>query len=183
MEKYSDYMEKLSNWFPLITALLAFVGALLGTYMAGSLSEKLWERQARHAHLQKVMEQRVELIERISRIGNLGPKMESLQSFAELQAQLAVLYAECKETMDEAKSDTDCHPPYDAIDVVRLSNERAELNAEFSSAMQLVALYFGPDSRKAVEEYSRVGAWWKADPQYLKALLSSMQDELTHGVE
>lgn len=174
-------MKKFTTtWLPLITAILAFIGALLGTYMAGSFSEKLWERQAHHAQLKKIMEQRVELIERVSRIGNLGPKMESLQGFAELQAQLAVLYAECRETVKEGENDPYCFPPSDVIEVTKLNNERADLNAEFSSTMQLVALYFGPESRKAVEEYSSTRVWWKADPQYLRTLLSSMQDEIDY---
>jgi hypothetical protein len=157
------------------TALLAFLGALLGTFLSGYMQESLWKKKTTYEERRLILNERIKLIDRFSKIINMRPKVRTLQEFTELQADIAKLNASCiKKGKTGGLDKKECFPQENIIEVMKLTNERAELNAEFASTMQLVVVHFGPKTLKAAESYSKIGAWWEADPIYSRTLLSGI---------
>lgn len=172
---------RLNIWVSIGTALLAFIGALLGTALSGYFQEDLWEKQASYEEKRLILGERIELIDRVSKIINKAPIMRSIQSYGELQAEIAQLNLDCERAFQNGTvDDPNCMPQERLIENVKYMNGRAELNAEFAAALQLATVYFGPQTIKAAEEYAGVGAWWEAEHRYARNLLQAMQDELQH---
>lgn len=160
-----------------VTAILAFIGALIGTYISGYMQDALWNKDIRYHEKQILLIERIRLIERASKIINLAPQYTAIQSFAELQANIAKLNSEC-ENKNKDKG-TCCFSQENIIEVTKFTNLRADLNAEFASVLQLAALHFGPRTKQAVIDYSVVQPWWNADLKYSRELLSAMQSEIS----
>ncbi len=173
--------NKLSIWVSVGTAVLAFIGALTGTFISGSMQEHLWERQSSYEERGLILNQRVSLIERMSIMINKGPIMEALQDYATLQADLAKLNVGCIKSDGKGGLDQrECFPHDPPLESTKFINGRAELNAEFASTMQLASIYFGPKTKEAIVQYIATPEWWKAESKLSKAVLSAMHEELAY---
>ena len=163
------------------TALLAFIGAILGAALSGYFQEDLWEKQADYEERRLILVERIEILERVSTIINKAPVMRSIQGYGELQVKLYQLNLDCGgPSRNEAADGQGCPRKEGLIEHVKYMNSRAELNAEFAAALQLAAVYFGPETIKAVEEYAEIRVWWEAEDRYARNLLRAMQVELQY---
>lgn len=156
-----------------LTAVLAFMGALGGSFLTGYLNKNLWEHQIIYEQKKQIFDQRIKLIERISRIVNLSPQMLHYQSYLNLQPKLLNEYAVCSK-----KQSSVCIKPDDPKTVLEISNKQTDLNAEFSSAVQLVSMYFGDKTKNAAEELAQKHPWWEIGEPSFRQLLRSMSEEL-----
>lgn len=157
----------------IFTAILAFMGALGGSFLTGYLNKNLWERQNVYEQKKQIFDQRIKLIERISRIVNLSPQMLHYQSYVQLQSSLMNEYIACTKKPSRA-----CNKPDDPKTVLEISNKQTDLNAEFSSAVQLVSMYFGEKTKVAATELSQKHPWWEIGEPSFRQLLRTMNDEL-----
>lgn len=160
---------------PIFSAILGFAGALLGTYIASERSEELWQKQERMIQLKAILNKRVELIERVSKLANSAPKMAGYQSYVDLQGTLATKYIECTNLKA-----SNCTQPDNPKDILEISVMRAEMNAEFSSTIQLVSLYFYGETKDLANELGAIKKWWVTGEPAFRNLIKSMQDELEY---
>lgn len=158
---------------PVLAAVLGFFGAVGGSYISASHSERLWEKQESLAQDKAIFEKRVALLERVSELANISKKYEAYQSYMVFQKDLARIYADCT-----ARGEKGCVQPDGVKEALELSIKRADLNAQFSSTFQLVEVYFGDETDKVAHELSLIKNWWKEGEPLFRSLLTSMSKEL-----
>jgi len=162
-------------WFvPLVAAVLSFLGGAVGSSVAGFYQQQLWEQQATYERSKIVLEQRVQLLERLSRVANSAAKMRAYNDYLRLQADLAQVYVAC-----EKSREPNCIKPDDATVVTEISMKRADLNAAFSSTVQLISVYFGGEVKSAAAELAAKRDWWAPGREHLfRALLKAAANEI-----
>jgi len=160
-------------YLTIFTAALAFLGALGGSFVSGYLNKSLWEQQVVYEQKRQIFDQRIKLIERISKLANLAPQMSNYQAYVLLQARLSQDYLACSKKHLQA-----CIKPDDPKTVLEISNKRADLNAEFSSSLQLTSMYFGTMTRTAATKLARQQPWWEIGESSFRELITAMNEEL-----
>lgn len=170
---FSQLLEK--KWFvPLLAAVLAFFGALGGSLVSGLFQLNLWGNQIAYEKKKAVLEQRVKLMEKLSRLANSAGQMRTHNDYLVLQANLAQIYASC-----QAKKERGCIKPDETKAVVETNIKRAELNAEYSSTLQLIKIYFSPSIQPALSELASRKDWWAPDVELkFRALIDIASKEI-----
>jgi hypothetical protein len=163
----------------LIVASITLATSLAGTVLGGKFNQWQWERQSAVDQKRAIFEQRVKLIERTSVIINSAPRAQALQARLELDANLAQLKLACADPSKKGVQVPDhCKRELNMDSTQATQQEQVKLMAEFSSTLQLAALYFGPKTRSAIAVIPPKTQWWKVDDSILREILRSMADEL-----
>ena len=123
-------------YIPIVSTLLGASAALFGVHYASEGNKELWRLQENMSQTRALLDKRIDLIERVSKLANSSPKMTHYQSYLSMQALVAAEYVECSKQKLPA-----CEAPDSTRDALEVSAKRADLNAEFSSTLQLVSLY------------------------------------------
>lgn len=166
------------GWLPVGTAVLAFFGALLGTYISGLMQEDLWKKTVLHEKRRTIFTERVKLVERVSKAINQGTKAESLQVYAQEHIGIRTQKVhDCKVAKKSSPSSGKCHAPEIPVEILRLIHIQSDLTAELVSSVELASLYFGPKTRKAADAFMAQQPWWDATESAL-ALINAMKEEL-----
>ena len=172
-------MSKLTNVaIPLLSAILAFFGAVAGSYVAGDLQENLWFKQADYEQRKIILAERVRIIDRISKITNSAQHAKILQEYLVAQAGIAQLNVDCLKVEENKLNRDQCFSNDSSSEVLDASKKQTELTAEFVSTLQLASLYFGKKTKQACNQYAKQTPWWNASPEYPKTLLNAMHSEL-----
>jgi hypothetical protein len=132
----------------MVTGILAFVGAAGGAYITAQLQQSQWETEVGYAHQQNIFRQRLELIERMSRILNQANtrRLLSSQTDAELAKADTHLDPQELEQFDKSiKASTNYIVQFE------------ELDSEFGATASLAVLSFGPETREALERLQQSG--------------------------
>lgn len=160
------------------TALLSFLGALVGVYFGSTLEQSNWESRFQLEQKRLVLEKRVALIERMTVVLNKTPLMTGLQASLEAEKELARLSVYCasKKVNREAPG---CRKisAADTKHVEEIGREIYALNAEWAASASLSVMYFGKSTREAVQELKSRGLWSSSEEQRQK-LLNAMGIEL-----
>ena len=138
----------------LLVGVMGLLGVWTGAYLTANEAERLWQKQQRAIKIDNILNKRIELIERVTKLSNSKDKYIAYQGFIELQAGLAQECVSREEKADE------CSVLEPATSVTELSIKRADLNAEFSSTIQMVTLYFNCDARKIADKLANTTNWW-----------------------
>ncbi|WP_231757861.1 hypothetical protein [Microbulbifer elongatus] len=160
---------------PALSAILGFSGALAGALIPSWTSEKIFERQVKVERERILFTKKIELLERVSKLANLTSKYEGYQHYLNLQADLASDLKICK-----ASGIADCVEPDGTKSALAVSEKRSDLNADFSSTMQLINIYFGKNVSAEVNNLSARKVWWDNDGNNFRDLIIAMRDEI-HG--
>jgi hypothetical protein len=163
------------KWFvPLLAAVLAFLGGLGGSLISGLFQLNQWENQVAYEKKKTVLEQRVKLLEKLSRLANSAGQMRTYNDYLVLQANLAQIYASC-----ETKKENGCIKPDETKVVTETNIKRAELNAEYSSTLQLIKVYFGPSVLPPLGNLASRQDWWAPDVEAkFRALIDVASKEI-----
>jgi hypothetical protein len=62
--------------------------------------------------------------------------------------------------------------------VLEISVKRADMNAEFSSTIQMVSLYFYGETKEVANELGAIKTWWVSGKPVFRKLIASMHDGL-----
>lgn len=163
------------KWFiPLLAAVLAFLGALGGSFVSGLFQLNQWENQVTYEKKKAVLEQRVKLLEKLSRLANSAGQMRTHNDYLMLQASLAQIYASC-----ETRKEKGCIKPDETKVVAETNIKRAELNADYSSTLQLIKVYFSPKVQPALGDLASRKDWWAPDIEVkFRALIDVASKEI-----
>lgn len=120
------------------------------------------------------LEQRVKLLEKLSRLANSADQMRTHNDYLVLQANLAQIYASC-----EAEKEKGCIKPDETKVVAETNIKRADLNAEYSSTLQLIKVYFSSAVYPALGDLASRNDWWTPDvePRF-RALIDVASKEI-----
>jgi hypothetical protein len=163
------------KWFvPMLSVVLAFLGALGGSMVSGMYQKNLWENQIIYEKKKTVLEQRVALLEKLSRLANTASQMRTYNDYLILQANLAQIYTECEKAKQKS-----CIKPDDAKTVSEVNIKRSELNSGYSSTLQLIKVFFSPAIQLKLKELASQKDWWspEAEPKF-RALIAKMSEEI-----
>ncbi|TKB50025.1 hypothetical protein [Ferrimonas aestuarii] len=164
--------QNLVNFIiPVLSALLAFFGAIGGSYLSSAKSEELWSKSLIYNAEKVVLEKKIDLIERVSKVANSSLKYQAHQRYLNEMAVIAKTYESCN-------NKSECEKPVSREEFLRISTVRAELNAEFSSTLKLISLYFGDDVDVPLLELSRKEQWWSDSRREFEALIKAMTKEV-----
>jgi hypothetical protein len=139
----------------LITAVLAFVGSAGGILITSAQQRADWERSTGFDQRQKILDTRVDLIERTVRLISQANTARVLAN----QAEGASALREDRETL-------------------------MALNSEFAATLALDAIYFGPQTKQAVAAVLQTkDRWWDADETLRRNLVTALSTELMYNLE
>lgn len=173
-------MTKAELYVAVLTAGLAFAGAIAGVTLGSNLDQKNWERRFELEQKRALLEKRIAAVERVVVVVNKAPVMVGLQASLESEKSLAKLALTCaSRTTNEQRRSGSCRDkPKSSIERIEgISKEIHTLGAEYAAAVTLAATYFGPETRKAVAELKRT-QWWQAEQSSIQALVDAMGREL-----
>lgn len=173
--KPTDKSESLTMKIVLvvITAVLAFLGAIGGTIVASTFESAKWVRETNYTYQQNILNKRIELLERTVKILNLGDAAKNLDLGARMsQYELITRNLSSKGETDQFWKD------YLSS---RLKLE--DLDVEFSIVISLDRIYFGKNTAKAIEELTKSPKWWEAEDSKKQDLINAMGSELMEGIE
>jgi len=154
MEDKSQFRQSLI--LALITAVLAFVGSAGGILITSAQQRADWERSTGFDMRQKLLDTRVDLVERTVRIISQTNTARALASPTEAGGN----------TLREDR---------EAL---------MALNSEFAATLALDAIYFGPQTKQAVSAMLQAqDRWWEADEALRRNLVAALSSELMYNLE
>ncbi|MEZ7275795.1 hypothetical protein [Pseudoalteromonas sp. 68 DY56-GL68] len=151
----------------IISSLLAFVGAGAGSFLSFELSENAWERDIEYKEKRLILDQRIKLIERAAKIFALLNEAEKNSALIGLEKQRLLL------SIKEGKE-----IPAEKADVNKLSNRSIELRAEYTAVLSLLNMYFGPETKLALQNISKSEKWYKPSRGDVQAVMNAVSKEL-----
>lgn len=171
----------------LIAAMLAFVGAIGGTLLTGFYQGRQWKQSAKHEMQKLILQKRIEIIERTSKILNKSGVAEMLSGELDLRRKELELGKEVAAAALGSKSARTAVDKMNPDSVFGKFKEARltllEFHSEFAATLQLAKLFFGPSTNKAIDNMTKDPNWWQAKPDTKSALLQAMNSELTYGIE
>jgi len=160
---------------PLITAIMAFAGSILGAYLVAELDQSNWEERFKVEQRKTIIDKRIELIERTSFMFSKSSLMEALE--ANIQGAIDIINIERECLASGASADT-CIEDKDNNLAERLGKERYAINSELLSTLTLSSIYFGPKTKEALRII--IKAPWKSSAQDRQVLINAMGNELNY---
>jgi len=163
------------KWFAsLAVALLAFFGALGGSTVTGMFQLNQLEIQIKYEKNKTILEQRVKLLEKLSRLANAAGQMRTYNDYLVLQANIQQAYVICQQSREVG-----CIKPDDVKSIVEANFKRVELNSEYSSTLQLIKVYFSPSIRPILSDLASRKDWWAPDVEAkFRALVDVASNEI-----
>jgi len=162
----------------IVTGILAFVGAVGGTYFSSRLEEGRFERQFTVQQYARVLDKRVALIDQCARARAQLLRAKTIMSYADVEAmRLAALKkASGRELELLDKMDTGVHGSHSHA----LQQEFSAIRTEYFSCVQTGGLLFWPRTKQAALALNTVKPTWYESPDSaeLTAFITSMIDEL-----
>jgi hypothetical protein len=158
---------------PLATAALAFIGAILGTYLTSSMDQANWEARFELERRRAILEKRIEMMGSVAALLAQRPVIEGLSGNIEASLARISIRSNCIKA-----GGASCGESSDDLGLVeRSSKERNAIASKLHSELMLSSVYFGPKTRKAVNE---LGNPWTANDVKLQGLTQTMADELNY---
>jgi len=161
---------------PLMTAFMAFAGAILGAYLVAELDQSNWEERFKVEQKKAILEKRIELIERTSFILSKSSLMQALE--ANIDGAIGIINIERKCLASGGSAEL-CITDKDSNLAERLGKERYSINSELSSTLTLSSIYFGPKTKEALKVI--INDPWKSSDQERQALMNAMGNELNYS--
>ena len=166
----------LSLTMPLIGVV---VGSLLTVYLTREINDELWEKQNISSQQKNLVEKRINLIERASKILNSKQSIEDVNMYLKTQSSYAEEAVNCAKNFKEYNMTiAECKNLVDLEDTFQKMKLKNDLNSEFGSLLQLTSLYFGNKTKKFSQELSKHPKWWEADMELFSNYITAMNEEL-----
>ena len=144
---------------PLIIGLIGVFGTISGVYITYSLSSKESEKARIIEYEATIVNQRIEIIDRASRIYGKAPGISDL--WAKYLSEVGNSTVE-----------------------IELAEKLAEYNGEYESVVWMAGLYFGPKTKEALKVLSdERGPWWTKNPENVDKFMIAMYSEIDYGIK
>lgn len=148
----------------LATGVLSFAGALGGVIVASRLEQANWKQRYTVEYRQKLIDKRVEILEKLVVLFNKTEHVQLMRKGIELEKNSALVNSKCNllkrqgnlELMEQLGCDD---VSYSLDKAERLAKEINSLSADYGVALTLASLYFGKATRAEVQKFSGKDLW------------------------
>ena len=166
---------RLNLTLALLAAVLAFAGAVAGVVLTNAAQRALWEEEFAYDSEQRLVDKRVELIERTVLLMSKSYAVQEEEKDGIKEALSAV-----------AKVATD---PTSIVGLFRKNFreqaiakcESINSRTEFTNILKLDAIFFGARTKRVVDKLLDADPWWDAAPQLRDDLIDAMHREFMEG--
>ena len=166
----------MNNNLSLLTAFLAFFGAIIGSYIVSSSSESLWEKQEIHKQNRQIAEKKIALYKKAVELSQSSQKYYAYDHFFSWYNYYSENGRDCIEEKSENCID---------IEIVKaatqIAENRAKLLSDFASVLYEIGLYYGPETDNAINRLAQNRAWWKDGGTSFTETVQAMARELTQS--
>lgn len=162
-----------------LSGILSFIAATGGSYFASHLEQSNWEKR-NEIELRKAMfEKRTEILERLITVENKA----HLASGLELYYQYTMDLSGCKSKKDKSEIYACSNMNLSQYDkIMEMEREVDSLNADLGATITLANTYYGPETRKQIQECTNKNAldyWWKDNNlQEIQKIVATMAAEI-----
>lgn len=153
-----------------VAGLLAFVGAIGGTFLSSELEEDRGRKAFEREHRSQMLQLRLSILESCERARFEAPRLKTLKDFRDLQ------YRRNSE-LEKTGAPLDEFTP--KIYTVEMQREYAQIESDQMICQQMSSLMFGPKSRQASASVG-IQTWENVNDPNLERLFDAMADELTY---
>lgn len=162
----------------IIIAVITLFSSLTGTVLGGKFNEWQAERQGLFDQKRAILEHRMKLFESFSVIINSASKALALQRRLDIDRDISL---QCSAPPKKGGISPElCKQKLSIDSSLSMHQEQVKLSAEFFSTLQMAALYFGPNTKKAISAVPSNPQWWAVDESIFINVLTAMSDELTY---
>lgn len=139
----------------LVVAIIGFSGAYFGATISSNNATEL----AQLTYNKEIIQQRIKLIDRVATIYGKAAGVQDIWN----------IYLNALN--DKNKS-------------IELSKVLAEYNSEFNAVIHLSEIYFGPKTKEALTNMTKLDSpWWNKDKDLVSKYLGAMSSELQYGIK
>jgi hypothetical protein len=181
-EKAISDVETKKWWKPLLTGVFVILGALIGllsSNLTNQSNEELWQNEKLYLLLEKSLDKRIEIYERMVKILNTSN-----------EAKLMWTKINTIKFLDSMKIEYYQQNPIAIRDVALKfdlnKNNQEQLNAisrindlsnDYSVTVSLARTFFGKQTNSAIDSL-KIMPWWENDSIAMTRVITSMSDEL-----
>lgn len=160
-----------------LNGLFSFCGAALAVYLTSYLDQGNWSKRFTLEQNKVVLEKRVDLIDKITKLTNRAPAVIGLKGSLQAEKDLIYLHFSCeqKKTSDKEISCNDSN--FSSLRIENLAKEIHELNVQISSVITLTSIYFGPKTKVILNKINQHDPWLMSINEN-KELIDAMSSEL-----
>lgn len=175
LTKMAPRGERLRDkvYLALFVALLSFIGAASGTWVASYFDDVKWKKETSFIIKKEILTKRTELLERTIKSINRLQILDIYNS----TSHYSLIEAESLIRSGKVAA-VSLGPVADSV--VKVKDAQAEL----SVIMTLDALYFGPKTKNAVSELKKslesTDLWWHVESAKTQNLIDAIAQELHH---
>ena len=159
-----------------LVAALSFGGSTLGSYLSDTRASAQWEREFTAEWRQQILQKRIDIIERTVLAINNRDSVDQIMSMIRLMS------AELTRAILDERPDAEI--TVSAEDLLPGLEQRLrvnEMSREFSAAMSLCAVYFGPETRNAIASLTDgPDEWWEQEESEFQNLSDALWSELSY---
>ncbi len=185
-----DRFKSIELQVALFTSLLAFIGAIVGTLISGSIQQSQWKTNVRFEYQKAILQKRIDLIDKASAILNRTDSAKWYEIEMELHKEelgykvkgAALQQGKPQSITQDTVSDK--RDNFAGFKEAQLS--LVTFNSEFAATMTMVRLYFGPRTRNAVDSLMKElkeANKWEFKPATGLKILEEMTNELDYGLD
>lgn len=162
------------------TAALSFVGAILGVYLSSHFDQANWNQRFALKQKQTIIDKRVSLIEKTISLLNDEPIVKGLRGTLDMDEQLALIAVRCSQTKKAPRKNCNPPPSINTSNDLDSAKQMYELNAQLTATLSLDSIFFGPETKKAVQDLKNDGrdGLWSSPQAKKQALVDAMGREL-----
>ncbi len=156
-QKNMAWLERIG--VPLIVGIVAVGGTLGGVVLTDHLAGEQSAEQARFTYAQGILNERLDLIERAAATFAQAPGIQAIWFQYTADFNLSSLPADQSQVL-------------------------AAYNAEYEAVLMMASIYFGQETRTAIQTFSEdAGPWWLKRVDKADAVLIAMHSELMLGID
>lgn len=162
-------------------AAIALVGVFLGATLTAGFSYVQWQHEEKKDMKNKVREQRIELIEKTSRILAGSERVKALAFIHEVQANASNNISNiCIEALLSGKALDNCDLESMNLELNDINSSIFSAHSEYYAIKNLAVIYFCEETKQA---FSNLGArdktWWLSTEQEQEKLIGAMFEEIS----
>jgi hypothetical protein len=152
----------------LLGAALALVGSYCNALLSNKMEKENWEQRTQFEAEQKILGERIKLVERTAQIMN------------------KIDYLELNYLIESGKTDLAKIGAGKLEDIIDHRKIVAELNSEFLTVVSLNNIYFGPQVREAQKKLfdatNNETPWWRTDENLRDNYANAVFSEISYGL-
>lgn len=160
-------------------AIIGFLGVIVGTFLAAGASYFQWVQQKKYDEQKYRREQKAYLIREAADILTRSGRIKGLVAGHVIQIAAAkAISSVCLASVMTGEQGKNCDLTEANKAMNEFNKEIFDTTAKYSSVKYLSKIYFCEETASAFDKMDNKQAWWDADDEQKKSVLSAMNKEI-----